>query len=145
MRKKIYFIVTNDEYEFPIKEVCGIKEALPYFNVKENTLRRMLFEGRWGKHEYKLVDSGVEADYESKAEYSRRYYAEHDRSKYYHERWIKNNPGKSRASKYGKYIQKKSNGYEVWIKGRYLAVFKTHEQAIEYRDEYLKSHNYKLT
>lgn len=141
MRKKIYYLVTNDEYEFPVKELCGLKEALPYFGVKENTLRRMLFEGRWGKKEYKLIDSKAEADYESPAEYSRRYYSEHNRSEYYHKRWLEKNPGKSRASKYGKHIQKKKNGYEVWIKGHYLAVFKTQEEAIAYRDEYLKSHN----
>lgn len=69
---KLYNIVTNDEYELPIKQdLKGAKEASEYLGISVSVFRTKLCTDKWGKLKYKAYVSGiVETD---KKEYMRKY------------------------------------------------------------------------
>lgn len=56
---KIYDIVTNDRYEYPVKyHLVGAKSVAKYLGVTENIVRQCLHRGRF-RGEYKAVEVGV--------------------------------------------------------------------------------------
>lgn len=78
----LYTIVTNDEYEFPVKCDLRVKEAAEFLGITTNYVRRMVCKPL-KKHKYKVIVSGkVETD---KAAYKKRYDMTHDRSEYFRE------------------------------------------------------------
>lgn len=86
---KLYMIVTNDEYELPVKcDVVGAKAVADYMGISITYLRRMMCgSAPWSKKmEYKAVPIGEARLLEkNKPFYNKRYAATHDRSKYYKE------------------------------------------------------------
>ena len=79
---KIYDIVTNDKYEFPVKyHVVGARKVGEYIGISENYVRKCLFRNKWGG-KYKAVEVGVKKpvarprreDYER---HGRKYYLAH--------------------------------------------------------------------
>ena len=58
----LYNIVTNDEYEIPVKCDLRVKEAAEFFGTSTNNIRRMISKPR-KKSKYKVIISGkVEHD-----------------------------------------------------------------------------------
>lgn len=88
---KVYMIVTNDEYETPVKlDVIGVKKVAEFIGVSENKARLMLCGANKWKTEYKavLVD---DANLTKKNQYMRykRYSMKHDRTEYDRQRYKK--------------------------------------------------------
>lgn len=79
----LYTIVTNDEYEFPVKSDIRVKEAAEFLGTTTNNVRHMVFKPR-KKNSYKVIVSGkVVVD---RKMYEKRYRMTHDRSEYFKER-----------------------------------------------------------
>lgn len=85
MPKKIYQIVTNDEYELPVSsEIVGAALVADYLGITVQSVRKKLFKDNWtGK--YKVVVIG-EYEHDPK-EYYKMYSITHDRSEYFHDYW----------------------------------------------------------
>lgn len=90
---KLYMIVTNDEYELPVKcDVVGAKAVADYMRISISYLRRMMCgSAPWSKKmSYKAVPTGEARLLEkNKPFYNKQYAAAHDRSEYYREYWRK--------------------------------------------------------
>lgn len=56
-KTNLYTIVTNDEYEIPIKCDLRVSEAAKFFKTDENNIRRMIIRPL-KKSKYKVVISG---------------------------------------------------------------------------------------
>lgn len=56
-KTNLYTIVTNDEYELPIKCDLRVNEAAKFFKTDENNIRRMIIRPL-KKSKYKVVISG---------------------------------------------------------------------------------------
>lgn len=84
---KVYMIVTNDEYETPVKcDIIGAKAVSEYMGISLTYLRRMICGSvPWSKKQkYKAIVVG-EADLlkKNKPFYKKIYSMTHDRSEYY--------------------------------------------------------------
>lgn len=56
---KIYDIVTNDKYEFPVAHDCiGAKGVAAYIGIGTQTVRKYISQGKWGG-KYKAVQVGI--------------------------------------------------------------------------------------
>lgn len=56
---KIYDIVTNDKYEFPLKyHLVGAKSVAKYMGMTEEKVRKCLHYGKWNG-EYKAIEAGI--------------------------------------------------------------------------------------
>ena len=93
---KTYLVVTNDEFEHPVKEVVGSRKVAELFNIKVNTLSKYMLIGFPRKHKYKAVviedmqyyDSPEKVK-ERKFLYYKRWTMKNDRTEYWRERWRK--------------------------------------------------------
>lgn len=47
--KVVYTIVTNDEYELPIKDIVGAKETAMFLKMSTNTFYNCISLGNWSK------------------------------------------------------------------------------------------------
>lgn len=88
---KVYMIVTNDEYETPVKcDIIGAKVVADYMGISPTYLRRMICGSvPWSKKQkYKAIVIG-EADLlkKNKPFYNKIYSMTHDRSEYYRARY----------------------------------------------------------
>lgn len=80
----LYTIVTNDEYEIPIKCDARAKEAADFLGTTTGNIRNMVLRPR-KKSKYKVIITGrVEFD---KHAYNKIYSMTHDRSEYFRERY----------------------------------------------------------
>lgn len=80
----LYTIVTNDEYEFPVKCDLRVREAARFLGVGANDVRRMVCRPP-KRSPYRVVIIGkVVVD---RREYEKRYRMAHDRSEYFRERY----------------------------------------------------------
>lgn len=80
----LYTIVTNDEYEFPVKCDARVKEVADFLGTTTGNVRNMVLNPR-KKSKYKVIISGkVEFN---KREYCKIYAMTHDRSEYNKERY----------------------------------------------------------
>lgn len=79
---QLYTIVTNDEYEFPIKSDIRIKEVAEFFGTSTNSARGMVCRPR-KKLKYKIIRSR-KVKYNRRA-YEKRYRMTHDRAEYFKE------------------------------------------------------------
>lgn len=78
----LYTIVTNDEYEFPVKSDIRVKEAAEFFGTTTNNVRHMVCRPL-KKSPYKVIVSG-KVIHDQKM-YGKRYRMIHDRSEYFRE------------------------------------------------------------
>lgn len=87
MTIKTYMIVTNDEYELPVKrDLVGAKAVADYLGLSVNRVRKNLCTGVWNhKQKYKAVvdESGTVDALERHRVYNKRYSLTHDRTEYY--------------------------------------------------------------
>ena len=75
----LYMIVTNDEYELPVKCDVNTREAAQFLNVTPGHVRKMVCNPP-KMTKYKVVVTGkVKTD---KVLYQKRYRMSHDRSEY---------------------------------------------------------------
>lgn len=80
----LYTIVTNDEYEFPVRCDIRVKEAADFLETTTGNVRNMVLKPR-KKSKYKVIITGkVKFD---KRAYCKMYSMTHDRSAYYKERY----------------------------------------------------------
>lgn len=80
----LYTIVTNDEYELPVKCDVRVKEVADYLGTTTNNVQNMVCKAR-KKSKYKVIVTGkVECD---KRAYCKRYSMTHDRSAYFRDRY----------------------------------------------------------
>ena len=90
---KTYMIVTNDEFEIPVKhDLKGAVQVAEYLGLSVNRVRKNLCTGIWNhKSEYKaVVDESVIVDsLERRREYSKKYSMTHDRTEYYRQHWLR--------------------------------------------------------
>lgn len=81
---KTYMIVTNDEYETPVKmDVVGAKAVAVFLGLSLVRVQHCLSSGKWSKKaKYKaVVDDSVVVDIaERNKEYGKRWRMTHDRS-----------------------------------------------------------------
>lgn len=80
----LYTIVTNDEYELPVKCDVKIKEAADFLGTTPGNVRNMLCKPR-KKSKYRVIVTG-KVGFDARA-YNKRYAMTHDRSKYFRERY----------------------------------------------------------
>lgn len=80
----IYTIVTNDEYEFPVKCDMRVKEVAEFLHTTTDNVRQMVRKPN-KKAKYKVVVVGRE--WFDRQLYNKRYGITHDRSEYYRERY----------------------------------------------------------
>lgn len=95
----LYTIVTNDEYELPVKCDLRVKEAAEFLLTNPNNLRNMVCKPR-KKSPYKVIVSGKVVF--NRKMYDKKYCMTHDRSKYYKE-WHRKRKDKN-MSGYDDYI-----------------------------------------
>ena len=81
----LYTIVTNDEYEFPVKCDIRVKEVANFLGTTTGNVRNMVLKPR-KKSKYKVIVTG-KVQYERKS-YCKKYDMTHDRSEYFHERYL---------------------------------------------------------
>lgn len=79
-KTNLYTIVTNDEYEFPVKCDMRVKEVAEFLGTSQNNVRHMVCRPL-KKSKYKVIVSGMVMH--DKAEYDKRYAMTHDRSEYF--------------------------------------------------------------
>lgn len=85
MSKKIYMVVTNDQYELPVSgELVGAKSVADFIGLTVGTIRTNLSRDKW-RGKYKAVIVG-EVEFNQK-EYMKQYNITHDRSEYFQDRW----------------------------------------------------------
>lgn len=78
----LYTIVTNDEFEFPVKSDLRVKQVAEFLGTTTNNVRHMVCKPR-KKNPYKVIVSGkVIFD---KNQYGKKYRMTHDRSEYFRE------------------------------------------------------------
>lgn len=82
----LYTIVTNDEYEFPVKSDIRVKEAAEFLGTNTNNVRHMVFKPR-KKSAYKVIVSG-KVVFDRKM-YDKKRNMTQDRSEYFRERYRK--------------------------------------------------------
>ncbi len=82
----LYTIVTNDEYEFPVKCDLRVREAATFLGVGTNDVRRMVCRPP-KKSAYRVVITGKEKV--DRRMYEKKYRMTHDRSEYFRERRLK--------------------------------------------------------
>lgn len=87
----LYTIVTNDEYEFPIKSDIRIEESATFLGVAKSTVRNMVLKPR-KKSKYKVIVTGK--DNADRKAYQKRYDMTHDRTEYFKQRYLKKKEGK---------------------------------------------------
>ena len=76
----LYTIVTNDQYEFPIKCDLLVREAAEFLNISKNAVRqRTLRQAQ--KSKYKIIITG-KTKFDSH-EYNKKYSMTHDRTEYF--------------------------------------------------------------
>lgn len=84
-RSKYYVIVTNDEYEFPIKyDIKGAKGVAEFIGISVSTVRKNLYYNKWGHNlKYKaFVDFSIKERPFKIKEYQSVYRKTHDRKEY---------------------------------------------------------------
>jgi NTP pyrophosphatase (non-canonical NTP hydrolase) len=80
---KTYLVVTNDEFEHPVKEVLGSSAAAEFLGIKQETFVKYMMRGFPKKHEFKaVVIKEMQYDTEKKKK---------ERRHYYHKKWSMNN------------------------------------------------------
>lgn len=80
----LYSIVTNDEYELPVKCDLRAGQAAEFLGTTPGNLRHMVCRPL-KKSRYKVIVSGKVKF--SQAEYAKRYDMTHDRSEYFRRHW----------------------------------------------------------
>lgn len=80
----LYTIVTNDEYEFPIKCDVKAREAADFLGTTTGNVRNMVLNPR-KRSRYKVIISGKVKF--NKREYCKIYAMTHDRSEYFKKRY----------------------------------------------------------
>lgn len=78
----LYTIVTNDEYELPIKCDLRVREAATFLGTTTDKVRSIVIRPL-KKSKYKVVVTGKVKF--NQAEYMKRYDMTHDRSEYFRE------------------------------------------------------------
>lgn len=86
----LYTIVTNDEYEFPIKSDIRVKEVAEFLGTNTNNVRHMVCRPL-KKSAYKVIVSGKVVH--DRKMYGKKYRMTHDRSEYFRNRNRKRNGG----------------------------------------------------
>lgn len=85
-RRNLYTIVTNDEYELPVKSDITAKEAADFLDITTNAVHQRVFKPA-KRSKYKIVVSGrVKFD---ESAYRKMYSLTHDRSQYFKEYYRK--------------------------------------------------------
>jgi len=89
---KVYMIVTNDEYETPVKcDIIGAKDVADYMGISLSYLRQMLCGAKpWAKKYKVIVIDQAKLHEKNRMYYNKRYYMTHDRTEYY-KQYYKNN------------------------------------------------------
>ena len=83
---KIYDIVTNDAYEFPVKyNLVGARQVAEYIGVTENTVRKYICRGWHGK--YKAIEVGVRQKPELTHRQQLLKWSDENRVKYERRKW----------------------------------------------------------
>lgn len=96
---KVYMIVTNDEYETPVKcDIIGAKAVAEYMGISLSYLYCMVVGSKpWSiKLKYKAICIGeAKLKQKNKNMYSKKYAMEHDRTEYYRQWYLKNKQKRS--------------------------------------------------
>ena len=78
--KKIYLIVTNDEYELPVTELVGARAVAEWLGMSVNAVRHRIMRNQFSGA-YRAYPIGRK-HYDAK-----RYRMEHDRTEYFRQRY----------------------------------------------------------
>ena len=87
----LYTIVTNDEYELPVKCDLRVKEAAEFLGTTTNNVRRMVCRPP-KKNPYKVIVSGKVIH--DRYAYGKKYRMTHDRSEYNRQYYRRKKNGK---------------------------------------------------
>lgn len=114
---KIYMIVTNDEYETPVKtDVVGVKAVAEYMEVSESYVRKMLCGYKPFAGKYKVINMG-EAGLTKKNAYK---YKSVDRSEYFKEYYQRNKEKIRKKRNLHKYYNENKEQYNNYYLKRKL-------------------------
>ena len=74
-------LVTNDEYEYPVRDNLTAMEAGRLLGISANSLRQHIHRGQWKKFKYRVVP--YDAEPIDKGIYQKKYSLTHDRTEYF--------------------------------------------------------------
>lgn len=83
----MYMLVTNDQYELPVKIFDNVRELAEYLHISPTTVYTRMHRNKWKNKPEKIVRVEVEEEKMSREDYLRWYRKTHDRSEYFRKRY----------------------------------------------------------